>query len=309
MIAGDTSSSWRPRAAPRVSSPTASGMTRTPRGRPTGGSSPSARPAIRTAISTTAVTSGWWTPTGERRGRSPTRWAPRCSPRFPPTGAPSRISAGARRTSSGGTSVSSPWRPDGGTPRCLTLGLDRSCAPLGTRPIWSSDGRSITFAAEDQGALGVYRVGTADGAAPVRLIDGERVVTGFSLSADGGRHRLRGHRSRHAGRGVRRLGRRRRRAPAHRHEPRLAGRGGARAAGALPLRARGLLDRRLGDEAPRVPRGRRVAGPAQYPRRPPRPVRPRVLRRAPGLRGRGLRGDLRRTRAAARAMARRSRAR
>ena len=76
---------------------------------------------------------------------------------------------------------------DGGTPRCLTLGLDRSCAPLGARPIWSPDGRSITFAAEDQGALGVYRVGAVDGAPPVRLIDGERVVTGFSLSADGGR--------------------------------------------------------------------------------------------------------------------------
>ncbi len=26
--------------------------------------------------------------------------------------------------------------------------------------MWSPDGRSITFAAEDQGALGVYRVGT-----------------------------------------------------------------------------------------------------------------------------------------------------
>lgn len=76
---------------------------------------------------------------------------------------------------------------DGGTPRCLTLGLDRSCAPLGRRPIWSPDGRSIVFAAEDQGALGVYRVGTVDGAPPVRVIDGERVVTGFSLSADGGR--------------------------------------------------------------------------------------------------------------------------
>ena len=309
MIAGATSSSWRPRAAPRASSPTASGMTPTPRGRPTGGSSPSARPAIRTAISTTAATSGWWTPTAERRGGSPTRWAPRCSPRFRPTGAPSRISAGARRTSSDGTSRVFTVATDGGTPRCLTLGLDRSCAPLGTRPIWSPDGavdhlrrrgpgRARRLSRRDEGRRGA-------GAVDRRRARGDRV-----LALRGWRpNRLRGHRSRHAGRGVRRLGRRRRRAPAHRHEPRLAGRGGARAPGALPLRARGFFDRRLGDEAPRVPRGRRVAGPAQYPRRPARPVRPRVLRRGPGLRGRGLRGDLCRTRAAARAMARRSRAR
>jgi dipeptidyl aminopeptidase/acylaminoacyl peptidase len=74
----------------------------------------------------------------------------------------------------------------GGTPRCLTLELDRSCAPLGTRPIWSPDGRSITFAAEDQGALGSIASGRGRRAAGA-VIDGERVVTGFSLSADGGR--------------------------------------------------------------------------------------------------------------------------
>lgn len=76
---------------------------------------------------------------------------------------------------------------EGGTPRCLTLGLDRSCGPLGTPPHWAPDGGAITFAAEDQGALGLYRVPVAGGAPPVRVIDGERVVTGFSLSVDGGR--------------------------------------------------------------------------------------------------------------------------
>ena len=182
---------------------------------------------------------------------------------------------------------------DGGTPRCLTLGLDRSCAPLGTRPIWSPDGRSIIFAAEDQGALGVYRVGTKDGdgagAVDRRRARGDRLLALRRIVAESpSRPPILSRRPRcssPSGDGGRR-------APAHRHERRLAGRGGARAPGALPLRARRILDRRLGDEAPRVPRGCRVAGPAQHPRRPARAVRPRVLRRVPGLRGRGLRGDL-----------------
>jgi dipeptidyl aminopeptidase/acylaminoacyl peptidase len=73
----------------------------------------------------------------------------------------------------------------GGPPTCLTMGLDRSCAPLPVRPLWSADGRWVTFAAEDRGALSIYRVGVSGGAAPERVIGGERVVTGFSISRDG----------------------------------------------------------------------------------------------------------------------------
>jgi dipeptidyl aminopeptidase/acylaminoacyl peptidase len=74
---------------------------------------------------------------------------------------------------------------DGGVPSCLTTDLDRSCAPLAVKPAWSPDGRWITFAAEDQGALSLYRVGAAGDAPPERLIGGERIVTGFSASRDG----------------------------------------------------------------------------------------------------------------------------
>jgi dipeptidyl aminopeptidase/acylaminoacyl peptidase len=73
----------------------------------------------------------------------------------------------------------------GGAPTCLTQGLDRSCAALPARPLWSPDGRWITFAAEDQGALSLYRVGAAADAGPEQVIGGQRVVTGFSLSRDG----------------------------------------------------------------------------------------------------------------------------
>jgi dipeptidyl aminopeptidase/acylaminoacyl peptidase len=71
----------------------------------------------------------------------------------------------------------------GGPPRTLTADFDRSCSPLGVRPLWSRDGGALTFAAEDQGSLGVYRVG-AGGGPVTRIVSGERVVTGFSLSRD-----------------------------------------------------------------------------------------------------------------------------
>jgi dipeptidyl aminopeptidase/acylaminoacyl peptidase len=72
----------------------------------------------------------------------------------------------------------------GGAPRCLTADFDRSCSPLGVAPLWSADGRAITVAAEDEGSLGVYRVPAAGG--PVtRIVAGERVVGGFSVSRDG----------------------------------------------------------------------------------------------------------------------------
>ena len=66
---------------------------------------------------------------------------------------------------------------------CLTATLDRSCSPLGIAPVWTADD-TLTIAAEDQASLGLYRVKAAGG--PVtRVVDGERVVTGYSLSADG----------------------------------------------------------------------------------------------------------------------------
>ena len=76
---------------------------------------------------------------------------------------------------------------DGGAPRCLSEALDRSCAPLELPPLWSPDGQWVTFAAEDEGALSVYRVRAGEGAKPEPVVAGERVVTGVSLSADGRR--------------------------------------------------------------------------------------------------------------------------
>jgi dipeptidyl aminopeptidase/acylaminoacyl peptidase len=71
----------------------------------------------------------------------------------------------------------------GGPSTYLTLDLDRSCNPLGARPLWSADGASIVFGTEDRGDLGLYRVSTAGGAPPDRLVGGARVVTGFSVAA------------------------------------------------------------------------------------------------------------------------------
>jgi dipeptidyl aminopeptidase/acylaminoacyl peptidase len=71
----------------------------------------------------------------------------------------------------------------GGAPVCLTAALDRSCSPLGVAPAWSPDDR-LTIAAEDQASLGLYRVNRVDGCIS-RIVEGERTVTGYSLSADG----------------------------------------------------------------------------------------------------------------------------
>jgi dipeptidyl aminopeptidase/acylaminoacyl peptidase len=71
----------------------------------------------------------------------------------------------------------------GGPARCLTGDFDRSCSPLGVRPRWSAGGETITFAAEDRGGVGVYRVGS-DGGPVTRIVAGDRTVTGFSISGD-----------------------------------------------------------------------------------------------------------------------------
>jgi dipeptidyl aminopeptidase/acylaminoacyl peptidase len=75
----------------------------------------------------------------------------------------------------------------GGRPTCLTATLDRTCAPFFANmpPQWSADGQWITFAVEDQGNIPIYRVRADGGAAPERIITGERQVTGLSASRDG----------------------------------------------------------------------------------------------------------------------------
>jgi len=75
---------------------------------------------------------------------------------------------------------------EGGAPACLTAALDRSCAPLTVAPLWSADGRWLTFAAEDRGALSLYRVDASGGGPPAKVIGGERVVSGFSAATGGG---------------------------------------------------------------------------------------------------------------------------
>ena len=75
---------------------------------------------------------------------------------------------------------------DGGESACLTAALDRSCGALPVRPLWSSDGKSIIVAAEDRGDLGLWRVATQGAEPPARIVGGERVLNGFSTSADGG---------------------------------------------------------------------------------------------------------------------------
>jgi dipeptidyl aminopeptidase/acylaminoacyl peptidase len=75
----------------------------------------------------------------------------------------------------------------GGEPTCLTATLDRTCAPFfsGIGPRWTPDGQWLLFAIEDEGNIAIYRVPATGGAAPERLIGGERQVTGLSASRDG----------------------------------------------------------------------------------------------------------------------------
>jgi dipeptidyl aminopeptidase/acylaminoacyl peptidase len=74
---------------------------------------------------------------------------------------------------------------DGGHATCLSSALDRSCGALHVRPSWSPDGRSLTVAAEDRGDIGLWRVAATGSAALQRIVGGERVLNGFSASADG----------------------------------------------------------------------------------------------------------------------------
>lgn len=75
----------------------------------------------------------------------------------------------------------------GGTPTCLTAGLDRTCSPFGgiIPPQWSADGAWLTFAVEDQGDVPLYRVRAAGGLPPERIVTGRRQVTGCSVAPAG----------------------------------------------------------------------------------------------------------------------------
>jgi dipeptidyl aminopeptidase/acylaminoacyl peptidase len=72
----------------------------------------------------------------------------------------------------------------GGASGCHTESLDRSCGVLGVAPIWSGDGRALTVAAEDEGAVALYRA-EPKGGAPRRMVGGPRSISSYSLSRDG----------------------------------------------------------------------------------------------------------------------------
>src|SRR5581483_1805453 len=72
----------------------------------------------------------------------------------------------------------------GGASVCLTEALDRSCGALGVAPVWSGDGRALIVAAEDAGAVSLYRV-ESGGGAPRRVVGGPRAISSYSLSRDG----------------------------------------------------------------------------------------------------------------------------
>lgn len=78
---------------------------------------------------------------------------------------------------------------DGGEPRNLTASLDRPVigplVPAANLLAWSPDGRGVRFVAADRGNLTLFEADLEGGVTP--LIAGERAVTGFTVSADGGR--------------------------------------------------------------------------------------------------------------------------
>jgi dipeptidyl aminopeptidase/acylaminoacyl peptidase len=76
---------------------------------------------------------------------------------------------------------------EGGSPRELVAGLDRSAVALGDAWVhWSSDGQRLAFAVEDEGRVSVHEVPAAGGA-PTAVLEGERAVSGFSASRAGAR--------------------------------------------------------------------------------------------------------------------------
>ena len=75
---------------------------------------------------------------------------------------------------------------EGGKPRELSLGLDRSLVAIGDAWVtWSADGQWLLFAIEDSGRLVVNRVRATRDDAPIAVVAGERVVSGLSVARDG----------------------------------------------------------------------------------------------------------------------------
>ena len=77
---------------------------------------------------------------------------------------------------------------DGGTPVCLTAAFDRNCEPLmgAMGPQWLGPTGALLCLVDDEGDVPLYRIATATGGTPERLVGGTRQVTAFSGSADGG---------------------------------------------------------------------------------------------------------------------------
>ena len=76
----------------------------------------------------------------------------------------------------------------GGTPACLSDGLDRSCRLLGNSgPLWSVDGETLTIGVLTKGDVHVYRFDVHNQQAPNITLGGPRQITALSAAADGSR--------------------------------------------------------------------------------------------------------------------------
>ena len=70
----------------------------------------------------------------------------------------------------------------GGTPRCLTAGLDRHLEISDTAaPIWQTDGSALVVGLQDRGTVGVIQVQAVHGMV-TPLISGRRSVTSYSVA-------------------------------------------------------------------------------------------------------------------------------
>jgi dipeptidyl aminopeptidase/acylaminoacyl peptidase len=77
---------------------------------------------------------------------------------------------------------------DGGTPICLSDGLDRSCRVLGNNgPLWSVDGETLAIGVQTKGDVQVYRFDVHHRQAPKVVLDGPRQITALSAAANGSR--------------------------------------------------------------------------------------------------------------------------